>query len=200
MGLLVGLLGTRPRCATGNGSDDAKEAQSPGRCRKARGVTRFGRRSKRRLRTARGRNGPDAAKVRSRWSILVRVFGRVCGPRVERGAFFGRKMRAVFGRVKTSISKELCKTMSHRGTVPSAASDARKSGFAHGRACGDRARAGRTGPRGEDFGGHGGVVDFCVRGAVRDEGIGTSGGGRGGKGRGTGNGGFGGGGGPWVFY
>ena len=30
------LLVTRPRCATGNGSDDAKEAQSPGRCKKAR--------------------------------------------------------------------------------------------------------------------------------------------------------------------
>ena len=31
-----------------------------------RGVTRYGRRSKRRLSTARKRNGPDAAKVRSR--------------------------------------------------------------------------------------------------------------------------------------
>ena len=105
-----------------------------------RGVIRYGRRSKRRLSTARRRNGPDAAKVRSRWSILVRVFGHLCAAFVKRGAFFGRKMRAVFGRVKTSISKGLCKTMSHPRTVPSAASDARKSGFAHGRACGDRAR------------------------------------------------------------
>ena len=45
----------------------------------------------------------------------------------------------------------------------------------------------RSGPKGEDFGEHGGgmgVVDFCGRGAVRDEGIGRRGSGLGGKGRG----------------
>ena len=76
-----------------------------------RGVTRYGRRSKRRLVTARKRNGPDAAHMQSRWSILVRVFGHVCGPWVHRGAFFRRKMRAVFGRVKTRTREGPCKTM-----------------------------------------------------------------------------------------
>ena len=40
--------------------------------------------------------------------------------------------------------------------MPGAASEAPKSGLVHGEACDDRARAGRTGPKGEDFGEHGG--------------------------------------------
>ena len=48
----------------------------------------------------------------------------------------------------------------------------------------DRSRAGRTGPKGEDFGEHGWVGGgFFAGGAVRGEGIGRAGSGRGGKGR-----------------
>ena len=80
--------GARPRCATGNGSGDGREAQSPGRCKKARGVPRFGLRSKRRLSTAGKRNGPDAAKMPSRRSILERAFGPPLRPIGTPGCVF----------------------------------------------------------------------------------------------------------------
>ena len=70
--------------------------------------------------------------------------------------------------------------------MPGAAFEAPKFGLVDRVACDDRARARRTGQKGADFGEHGGgvVVDFCGRGAVRDEEIGRRGSGRGGKGRG----------------
>ena len=76
--------------------------------------------------------------------------------------------------------------------MPGAASEAPKSGLIDRVACDDRTRARRTGPKDEDLGKHGGVGvgDFCVRGAVRDEGIGRPGGGRVGKGKGKGKGWF----------
>ena len=118
---------TRPRCATGNGSGDAKEAQLPGRCKKAGGVSRFGLRSKRRLSTAGKRNGADAAKMLSRWSILVRVFVLFCGPLVYRRAFFRRSFGTVFGRAKTHTREEPCKTCSTRGRCPARPAKRRNS-------------------------------------------------------------------------
>ena len=50
----------------------------------------------------------------------LRVFGHLCGPWVERGAFLRRKLRAVFGRVKTLTREEPCRTMSHPRRVPRA--------------------------------------------------------------------------------
>ena len=41
-----------------------------------------------------GRNGPDAAKRRSGWSILARIFGHLCTALVYREAFFGRNFGA----------------------------------------------------------------------------------------------------------
>ena len=46
--------------------------------------------------------------------------------------------------------------------MPGAASEARKFALVHRDACDDRARAGRTGPGGEDFGGHGGMGEWWI--------------------------------------
>ena len=87
---------------------------------------------------------------------------------------------------KHATGRDSAKLCSTRGGCPRAASEAVKSGLVDRVACDDRARARRTGQKGADFGEHGGgvVVDFCGRGAVRDEGIGRRGSGQGGKGRG----------------
>ena len=84
--------------------------------------------------------------------------------------------------------------------MPGAASEAPKSGLVHREACDDRARAGRTGPKGEDFGEHGGGgggwwifagAERCgARGLAHGEAGGEEEGGEG-KGRGFGGGGLG---------
>ena len=65
----------------------------------------------------------------------------------------------------------------------------------HGEACDDRARAGRTGPKGEDFGDHGGGGGWWIfAGAERGKSDDIEGTGLDGKGRDDGEGGF------WIDF